>query len=127
MVHRTLTAAHLYNGVVLNMVGDGAPYPAVRTDGIDGLGLGQRDVNCKRLVEQCAGRTHRGTLPARHTGGLAHGQIEVEANMGERTLAGTADDLVVLDLIAAADTAVAQDAGVMVHGDDRGGHIVSIF
>src|SRR5437867_1511089 len=127
MVHRALTATHLHNGIVLNMVGDGAPYPAVRTDGIDSLGLGQRDVSRERLVEQCAGRTHRGTLPARHTGGLAHRQVQVKADVGMGTLAGTANDLVALDDIAAANAAVAQDASIMVDSNDRRGHIVSIF
>jgi hypothetical protein len=44
--------------------------------------------------------------------------IEVEDNASRISLASPANDLVGLDVIAGPDAPVAQNAGLMVHGDD---------
>ena len=49
----------------------------------------------------------------------AHRRVEVEGDPRGVALAHPADDLILLDLVAAADAAVAEDAGVVVDGDDQ--------
>ena len=49
---------------------------------------------------------------------FAHRVVEVEADARRVALAGAADDLVALDVVAGADAAVAEDAGLVIDGDD---------
>ena len=53
----------------------------------------------------------------------AHRLVEVEADARGVALAGAADDLVALDVVARADAAVAEDAGLVIDGDDRRGDV----
>ena len=69
------------------------------------------------LVER-PGRARGDALAARDAGRLAHRVVEVEADARRVTLAGAADDLVHLDVVARADAAVAEDAGLVIDGDD---------
>ncbi len=66
-----------------------------------------------------AGRADGGALAAGDAGALAHRDVEVEGDAGAVTLARPADHIVVLDLVAGADAAVAEDAGGVIDGDDR--------
>ena len=49
----------------------------------------------------------------------AHRVAEVERDVRVEPLAAAPDHVVALDVVAGADAAVAQDAGVVVDGDDR--------
>jgi hypothetical protein len=51
---------------------------------------------------------------------LAHGLVEVEADVRRVTLAGPPYDLIRLDFIAGADAAVTENAGLMVDSDNVG-------
>ena len=53
----------------------------------------------------------------------AHRVVEVERDAGRVALARAADDVVALDVVAGPDAAVAEDAGVVVDGDDRVGDV----
>src|SRR5205823_4138580 len=76
-------------------------------------------------VGQRAGRARHHALAARDAGRVAHRVVEVEGDAGAVALAHAPDDLVVADLVAAADAAVTEDAGVVVHGDDDRGLVVA--
>src|SRR5262249_59507679 len=98
---------------------------AVRAHGGDLVELAarpDRDVP-DRLVGQRAGRAGRDALTAGHARGLAHRVVQVERDPGGVALAAAADDVVALDVVARAHAPVAQDAGVVVHRDDRAGEV----
>ena len=72
-----------------------------------------------RPVGQGPGRAGDHALAARDARRVAHRGVEVEGDPGGEPLAHPADDLVVADLVAAPDAAVAEDAGGVVDGDDH--------
>ena len=107
--------------VAVHVVGERAADPAVGADGVYRvkLGLGpDRDV-VDRLVGQRAGRAGGDALAAGDAGRGAHRVAEVERDVRGEPLAAAPDHVVALDVVAGADAAVAQDAGVVVDGDDR--------
>ena len=109
----------------VHVVGQRAADPAVRAHRVDLVELGarpDRDVP-DRLVGQRAGRARRDALPAGHARGLAHRVVQVERDPGGVALAAAADDVVALDVVAGAHAAVAQNARVVVHRDDRVGEV----
>ena len=109
--------------LLVDVVGERTADAAVRADGVDGLELGARPDRhvADRLVGQRARRAGRDALPARHARRLAHRVVQVEGDPRLVALAGAADDVVALDVVAGADAAVAHDAGVVVDMDDRVG------
>ena len=70
-------------------------------------------------VGQGPGRARDHALAARDARRAAHRVVEVEGDPRLVPLAHPADDLVVADVVAAPDAAVAEDAGVVVDGDDQ--------
>jgi hypothetical protein len=62
-------------------------------------------------------------LAAGDAGRGAHRVVQVERDARGVALAGAADDVVALDVVAGPDAAVAEDAGVVVDGDDRVGAV----
>ena len=78
-----------------------------------------------RLVGEGPGRAGGHALAARHARGLAHRVVEVERDPRRVALAGAADDVVALDVVARPHAAVAQDARVVVDGDDRVREVVA--
>src|SRR5262249_10329505 len=102
----------------VDVIGERAADSAVGAHGLDRLQLGARaDGGRQRLVCERTGRAHGRALAAAHAGRFAHRRIEVERDAGLVALAGAADDLVRLQVVAAADAAVAQDAGLVVDRD----------
>ena len=69
------------------------------------------------LVGQRAGRARDHALAARDARGAPHRQVEIEADVRRVAAAAAADDHVLLDVIAAAHAAVAEDARLVVDGD----------
>src|SRR5262249_51747047 len=69
------------------------------------------------LVGERAGRTRDHAFAARHARRAAHGLIEIEGHVRGVAAPAASDDHVLLDLVAAADTAVAQDARLVVDRD----------
>src|SRR5450755_4109365 len=59
------------------------------------------------LVGQSAGWTGHHALPARDARGIAHGQVIVEGDAGHEAFTSSTEHIVVLDLIASANAAVA--------------------
>ena len=107
--------------LLVDVVGQRAAHPAVRADGVDRLELlarADRDV-MDRLVDQRTGRARGDALAARHARRLAHRVVQVERDARRVALPGAADDVVALDVVARADAAVAEDAGVVVDADHR--------
>src|SRR2546430_1141721 len=86
--------------------------------GRDLLALLQIDVD-RALVGERAGGTAHHALAAAHAARRAHRQVGVENDARLRALAAAADHEVLLDVAAGADAAVAEDAGGVVHLDDR--------
>ena len=70
-------------------------------------------------VGQRARRAGDHALAAGHAARVAHRIVEVEGDACRVALAHPAEDLVVPDLIAAADAAVAEDAGVVIDADQE--------
>ena len=70
-------------------------------------------------VGQGPGRTGNHALAAGHAARAAHRIIEIEGDARRVALAHPAQDLVVPDFIAAADAAVAENAGVVVDADQE--------
>ncbi len=82
------------------------------------VSLRQPDVE-HALVGERSRRTRDHALAAAHARGVPHGDVGIERDGRPRPFAHPADDEVLLDLAAGADAPVAQDAGGMVHLDDR--------
>ena len=90
--------------------------------------LGRDDPGCPRrgdlvvldaaAVGQGPGRAGDHALAARDARRVAHRVVEVEGDPGGEPLAHPAEHLVVLDVVAAPDASVAEDAGGVVDGDD---------
>src|SRR6266550_2580351 len=109
----------------VHVVGERAADAAVRAHGVDLVELAawpDRDVP-DRLVGQRAGRARRDALATGHARGLPHRVVQVERDPGGVALAAAADDVVALDVVTGPHAAVAQDARVVVHGDDRIGEV----
>src|ERR1700722_512696 len=109
--------------VAVHVVGQRAAHPAVRADRVDRVELALRPDRyvADRLVGQRAGRAGGDALAAGHAGRAAHRVAQVERDVRAEALAAAPDDIVALDVVAGADAAVAQDAGVVVDRDDRAG------
>ena len=105
--------------LAVHVVGERAADAAIRADRVHRVELGarlDRDV-VDGLVHERARRTGGHALAAGHAGRLAHRVVQVERDQRGVALAGAADHVVALDVVAGADAAVAQDAGVVVHRD----------
>src|SRR4051795_4519968 len=107
--------------LVVDVEGQRAADAAVRAHRVDLAQLRARPDRhvADRLVRDRAGRARRDALAARHARGLAHRVVEVERDARRVALARAADDVVALDVVARADAAVAEDAGVVVDRDHR--------
>ena len=70
-------------------------------------------------VGQGAGRAVVRAFAAGHAARAAHRHVEIERDPRCVTLAHAADDVVFLDDVAAPDAAIAENAGVVVDGDDQ--------
>ena len=107
--------------LAVDVIGERAADAAIWADGLDAVELRARPDRdgVDRLVRQRAGRAGSNALAAGHAGRLAHRIVQVERDQGRVALAGAADHVVALDVVAGADAAVAQDAGVVVDRDDR--------
>ena len=102
-----------------------AAHAAVRADRLGLAQLGARADRhlVDRLVRQRPGRASSDALAARDAGRLAHRVVEVEGDARLVALAHAADDLVVAHLVAAADAAIAQDTGGVIHHDAQRGRV----
>ena len=111
--------------LAVHVVGQRAADAAVRADRVHRVQFGARPDRdlADRLVGQRAGRAGRDALAAGDAGGLTHRVVQVERDPGGVALAAAADDVVALDVVAGAHAPVAQDAGVVVHRDDRAGGV----
>ena len=98
---------------------------AVGADAVDRVELGPRPDRhvVDRLVGERTGRAGGHALAAGDAGRRAHRVVEVEGDAGRVALAAAADDVVALQVVAGAHAAVAEDAGVVVDGDHRVGHV----
>src|SRR5260370_2164193 len=67
----------------------------------------------------CGARNH--ALAAGNARGIPHRGIEIEGDADRISFAHAAENEIVFDFVAAADATVAQDTGVVVHGDGQGG------
>src|SRR5262249_49078065 len=70
-------------------------------------------------VGQRSGRARHHALAARDARRIAHRVAEVERNASGVALARAADDLVVANLVAGTHAAIAENAGVVIDGDDQ--------
>ena len=52
--------------------------------------------------------------------GIAHRRIQVKSNARGVTFAHASENKIVFDFVAAADAAVAKNAGIVVYGDGQG-------
>ena len=77
------------------------------------------------LFVERAGRARSDAFAAGHARRLAHRVVEIEGDPGRIALSRAADDVVALDVVAGADAAVAEDARVVVDGDDRVGEVLA--
>ena len=71
------------------------------------------------LVGERAGGARHHALAARHAGRVAHRQVGVERDARHEAFAAPAQNVVVANLVAAANAAVAQDARFVIHRDDE--------
>ncbi len=69
------------------------------------------------LVGQGAGGARDHAFAARDARRIAHRQVVVERDAGHEALASAPEHVVVPDLIAAANAAIAEDAGFVIHRD----------
>ena len=76
------------------------------------------------LVGKRAGRARHHALAATYAARFAHGQVVIESDARLVAFATAHQHEVVTDLVAAANAAVAKDAGFMIDGDG-GGRIVA--
>src|SRR5262249_11407892 len=85
--------------------------------GRDGLAIGNPGCD-DPTVGDGASRTRDHTLAAGDARRASHRYVEVEGNPRSEPLAHPADDVVLLDCIAAAHAPIAEDARVVVDGND---------
>ena len=110
------------DGVLLlvDVIGERAAHTAVGANAVHALELrGRPQRRRDGFVDQRAGRTYGDALAAGDAGALAHWIVEIEGDARAVTLAAAADHLIVLDVVAGADAAIAQDARLVVDGDHR--------
>ena len=77
------------------------------------------------LVGERAGRARDHALAAGNARRLAHRQVVIEGDAGLISLAAAGQHPVVPDIVAAANAAVAQDAGLVIHRDHRRGIVLA--
>src|SRR5262249_39615228 len=110
---------------LVDVVRQAASDAAVRAHALDLLELlPGDDRRADRLVDEGARRAHRHALAAGDAGALSHGRVEIERDLRAVALAGAADHVVVLDLVAAADAPIAEDAGLVVDRDHLGARVL---
>ena len=122
VVGRSVAAVDVEDLVVLDVHRGLAADTAIGAQRIDRLGLvvdARAGLVEQALLHQCARRAHLHALAARNAGRLPHALVEVEHDLGAVAAECHADDVVGLHLAAGADTEVAVNAGVEVHGDGR--------
>ena len=120
LVDRTLASLEFDDRVLVGPGCHRAADAAVGTDGFDPRHLVTTDDRQRQcLPDECPGRAGCSTLAARDAGALAHRLVEIEGDPCRGPLAGSPDHLVGLDVVAGSDAAVAEDAGLVVDGDDR--------
>src|SRR5262245_21709949 len=83
------------------------------------LSLLCHDLQYDAAIGQGSGRAGDHALATGHAGGLAHRIVEVEGDARLVPLVHPADDLVVADFVTAANATVAEDAGIVIDGDDQ--------
>ncbi len=71
------------------------------------------------LVGQRAGGARHHAFAARDAGGIAHRQVAVECDARREALAAPPQNIVMANLVAAANAAVAENAGLVIHGDHQ--------
>jgi hypothetical protein len=71
------------------------------------------------FVGERAGGAGDHALAAGDARRIAHGTIQIERDSGIETLAAAAQHEIVADLAAAANTAIAQDASLVIDGDGQ--------
>ena len=81
-------------------------------------------VGCDRgaddsFVGERAGRATDHAFAAGDTSGIAHRRVEIEGDAGGIPFAHAAKDEIVFDFVAAADAAIAKDAGVTIDGNGQ--------
>ena len=83
------------------------------------LRIGPRRKRCARhaLVRQRAGGARDHALPARNARGIAHRRVQIERDSRRIALAHAPKHKIVLDFVASANAAVAQNAGVVIDGN----------
>ena len=120
-VRRAAAPLHPEDPVVLYVVGEQAADPAVGADGIDGpVGLDLAHVPRRH---EGAGGAGLHAFTAGDAGGVAHGIVEVEHDLGVLAAKRIADDVVDLLLPARPHATPALDAGIEVRGDGGVGEI----
>src|SRR5262249_41664584 len=104
--------------LLVDVVREAAADAAVRAHALDLLErLPRHDREAHGLVHQRPGGARGHALAARDARALAHRLIEIERDARRVALAGATDDVVVLDVVARPDAAIAQDAGLVVDRD----------
>ena len=110
------------DAVVLDLIGELAADAAIRADAVD-LAVRRVGVNAalidEALLHQRASRAGLHALAAGNTGRGAHGVVEVEDDLFERSPRRHADHVVDLHLAAGAHAQRAMDAGVELHRHRR--------
>ena len=71
----------------------------------------------KSLVGERAGRAGNHALTARDTSGITHRRVQIESDACGIAFSHAAEHEIILDLVAAANAAVAKNARVVIDGD----------
>src|SRR5262249_9235308 len=121
MVHGAFPPIDADDRLLLNVVCHRTADTAIRTDAVNTLLLFPHNRKRDGLVDERACGTDCCAFAARDTGTVPHRPIEVERNARGISLPGPADHLVGLHLIAGADAAVAENACLVIDGNDGGG------
>jgi hypothetical protein len=104
--------------LLVHAIGERAADAAIGAHGVDGRELAARTQRFRHgAVHQRAGRTRRRALAAGDAGARAHRRIQVEGDARGVALAAAAHYLVALHIVAGANAAVAEDAGLVIDGD----------
>ena len=122
LVRRTLAALHAQDAVLLDVVGEQAPHPAVRTGGLDLLVRNLQPHVFRRHQRPRRAGLH--ALPAGHAGAGSHLVVEVKDDGGVVAAIRVADHVVDLHLAAGPHAACALDAGVELHSHRRVRHVL---
>ena len=120
VIDRTLASLGHHDPIVLRQKRHRTTNAAIRANAVDRFEIIARQHRQRdSLLRQRARRARCHALAARHAGAFPHRVVEVKRNLRQEAFAAATDNVVRLQRVTRSNTAIAQNAGRVIHGNDR--------